>query len=107
MQVVHTIGPWVLDAPEHAQHIIQDYHFIDAGKGYHCERSGNGFGIAGFMSQADAQLIAAAPDLLHAVQRGRQKLATYVSVYPGDKELRFLLATWDAAIAKTTGVATC
>lgn len=45
-------------------------------------------------------------DELQAVARGfRQKLATYVSVYPGDKQLRRLLDECDAAIAKTGGAA--
>ena len=34
-----------------------------------------------------------------ALKGGRQKLATYQSVYPGDKELRKLLALWYAALA--------
>ena len=50
--------------------------------------------------KANARLIAAAPDLLEACRRGRQKLATYTSVYPGDTELVKLLKLWDAAIAK-------
>lgn len=45
----------------------------------------------------------AAPVLFDVVKRGRQKLATYVKVYPGDKELRSLLKAWDAAVAKATG----
>lgn len=54
-------------------------------------------------AQANARLIATAPDLLSVVKRGRQKLATYTSVYPGDKELRELLEAWDAAIARAKG----
>lgn len=41
-------------------------------------------------------------ELLTVTQGFRRKLATYVSVYPGDKELRKLLDDCDAAIAKAT-----
>lgn len=52
---------------------------------------------------ADLLEAGAAPDLL-AVTRGfSTKLTTYVSVYPGDKELRRLLHDCDAAIARATG----
>ena len=55
------------------------------------------------MRDANARLISAAPELLSVAQGFRRKLATYVSVYPGDKELRRLLGYCDAAIAKATG----
>lgn len=42
-------------------------------------------------------------DLLAVVRGFRQKLATYVSVYPGDKQLRRLLDECDAAIIKAGG----
>lgn len=51
----------------------------------------------------DAELIAAAPVLANTVRGFRQKLATYVSVYPGDKELRELLSMCDAALAQVDG----
>ena len=47
----------------------------------------------------DKALIAAAPDMLKALQGGVRKLETYVSVCPGDKELRELLTSWHDAIA--------
>lgn len=53
----------------------------------------------------DLRLIAAAPELLRVVQDFRDKLTTYASVYPGDKQLRRQLADCDAAIAKATGEA--
>lgn len=42
-------------------------------------------------------------DLLAVVRGFRQKLAIYVSVYPGDKQLRRLLDECDAAIIKAGG----
>lgn len=51
----------------------------------------------------DVSLITAAPDLLESVKCGRQKLATYLHVFSGDKELSALLVMWDAAIAKAEG----
>jgi len=53
-----------------------------------------------YEQEANARLIAAAPDLLAACIRGRQKLATYRGVFAGDRELEHLLVAWDAAIAK-------
>ena len=53
--------------------------------------------------EADAHILAAALDLLELARKARQKLATYVSVYPGDKELIGLLTAWDEAIAKADG----
>jgi hypothetical protein len=41
--------------------------------------------------------------LLGVVEDFRQKLATYVSVYPGDKELKRQLHDCDTAIAKVRG----
>ncbi len=37
--------------------------------------------------------------LAEALRSGREKLATYQAVYPGDKELRRLLTEWDAVLA--------
>jgi len=34
------------------------------------------------------------------LMRARQKMRTYVSVYPDDKELRFLLAEWDRILLR-------
>lgn len=53
--------------------------------------------------KANARLIGAAPDLFAVVKDFRRKLATYVGVYPGDKELVRLLADCEAAIEKATG----
>ena len=43
------------------------------------------------------------PDVLPVLNRAHQKMRTYVSVFPGDKELRSLLDEWEALIAKLEG----
>jgi len=63
----HTRGPWRLDDPIHADVLSEDYHCIDAGRGYCTEDDRNGFGISGFMSLADARVMAAAPTMLAAL----------------------------------------
>lgn len=93
----HTPGPWrAVDDGDGEYSIWHDYT-DDQGESY------STWLADGTTSQDDANLIAAAPDLLLVTQGFRRKLATYVSVYPGDKELRRLLDECDAAIAKATG----
>lgn len=120
-EIKHTPGPWILDdAPNHADVIANDYHFIDAGAG--CTgMSKPGFGIAGCMSLADARLIAAAPELLEALQEilldavilSADYLETFRD-WPDDKVIQgWDKARWKralaasqkakAAIAKATG----
>jgi hypothetical protein len=65
----HTPGPWILDDPRRVRPEYVGYHHIDAGKGFHDEHTGTDFGLSGFMSEADARLIAAAPDLLDMLKR--------------------------------------
>lgn len=60
----YTKGPWRLDDPVNSHLTHSGYHCIEAGMGY----SAKGFRIAGFMSDADAYLIAAAPDLYEALR---------------------------------------
>ena len=62
----HTPGPWVLDGPGTA-HITGDedcYHCINGAEGW----IDSNLLLSGFMLDADACLIAAAPDLLAALQ---------------------------------------
>lgn len=83
----HTPGPWTYGHDGHGAYSIES----DV-----C----GGWQICYVRNEANARLIAASPDLLKVAQSFRQKLSTYVSVYPGDKELRRLLEECDAAIAK-------
>lgn len=67
----HTPGPWLLDCKKrHARHLATGgYHTIDAGDLCNKPESGYvGFSLAGYMSDEDARLIAAAPDLLAALK---------------------------------------
>jgi hypothetical protein len=52
---------------------------------------------------ANGLLLAAAPDLLEAIQGFRRQLKTYASVYLWDKDVHRLLDECDAAIAKARG----
>lgn len=62
--VVHTPGPWMQFAPEIDGQVYQDYRTIRGGMGLR----GMGFELTGFVSEADARLIAAAPEMLAAIQ---------------------------------------
>jgi len=99
----HTPGPWVhYHGPKDTMVSINTLDGNEVG-GVWCEAwSTKDRGINETVI-ANARLISAAPDLLAVVKLGRQKLATYTSIYDGDKELRMLLERWDSAIAKATG----
>lgn len=68
MSAAWTKGPWRLDdETAHAGLIEGDYHFVDAGDGFH-GGGDHGFGLCGLMSVGDARLVAAAPDLAEALE---------------------------------------
>lgn len=62
--IVHTPGPWRQFAQNIEDENDPDYRSISAGSGLFLHRTG--FEITGFISEADARLIAAAPELLEA-----------------------------------------
>lgn len=66
--VTHTPGPWELPVIEGLTDLGDNYRHLTAGKGYYESETGRGFTLSGFMSDSDANLIVAAPDLLEAAQ---------------------------------------
>ena len=93
MTAAHTPGPWFARKDPNA--LDDDDWCVGTGP--------ENIDKVAVCSAWDAHLIAAAPELLDVVKGFRRKLETYISVYPGDKELRRLLSNCDAAIAKATG----
>jgi hypothetical protein len=84
MSTHHTPGPWKIGAYESGQVAVD---------------RANGTEVTGFIDPADAQLIAAAPDLLDALRQ-------VVAVYDGNHVGHIVGMSFDkarAAIAKATG----
>lgn len=71
-----TPSPWRLDdaSADLAGLIKEDYHTIDAGKGFYDTSNTSGFGLTGLLSPADARLIAAAPELVELLAGVRDDL---------------------------------
>lgn len=67
-KVEATPGPWKEGIKIVQGHPIDhDYRFIDAGLGFYSKEN-TGFGITGYISEADAKILAAAPELLEACE---------------------------------------
>jgi hypothetical protein len=101
MRTLHTLGPWKCYELPHTQSDDHSYWHIDAGGGYY-SKVGTGFNIAGCISEADARLISAAPDLLEAVSF----FVTLMEMDNVPKELLKANVAYQkakAAIAKATG----
>lgn len=122
----HTPGPWRLDDVSHPfGHSVElrrdTYHFIDAGQGFLPTLGGGlgGFGIAAHMSEADAALITASPELLDlavdALRTFEEIEATRAPIHPACNAaeraaqedamsaLRNLIAAHRHVIAKARG----
>ena len=69
MSTTHTPGPWILTENQKAEDSVftGNYRLIEAGRGYFTD-SVPGFCLSGYISRADALLIAAAPELLAALR---------------------------------------
>lgn len=87
----HTPGPWQEAAPEIDGIVEENYRFIQAGRGI----KGDGFKITGYVSPADALLLAAAPDLLQACESALLGLSN------GKGSIPFMIAMLGGAIART------
>ena len=105
----HTPGPWEVQRAFPRMTEIWQAH---AGRttSYHVARAlaaipgfGNEDSPPVEHAEANARLIAAAPELLEVSKRFRAELADVVGMCAGDAELARLLADVDAAIAKATG----
>lgn len=68
MESKHTPGPWKYFELEHTKSNDKSYWHIEAGNGFYGSMK-NGFEIAGHMSEANARLIAQAPDLRAFAER--------------------------------------
>jgi len=100
-KIRHTPGPWrVSDDDEGNGGIADDwYHFIEAGAGLCSPPKYLGFEISGCMSMQDARLIAAAPELLEALQMITDRAEEWINLNLDDE----VGNKARAAIAKATG----
>ncbi len=94
--VAHTPGPWREHAPRIDDQVDREYRSILGGSGLR----GSGFELTGFISEADAKLIAAAPDMLTALLRIRSHLARVNSPFVVEAECSYLSEAINLAIGK-------
>ena len=81
MEFNGTPGPWRVsdDNITFSQVASDTYHQISAGAGYCLDDENKGFELSGFMSTSDANLIAAAPELLEALQECVYRIDVLIS----------------------------
>lgn len=99
----HTPGPWRLDDLNDCSVVDETYRSIAGGVGFFVTEgpyANQGFGLSGHISDADARLIAAAPEFLEALRE-------LVSLEADGKQAdEGAIEAWErarAVIAKATG----
>ena len=103
----HTPAPWYAseDVGEDGE---RGYWHINSGVGFHVSTQDyqKGFHLAGWIGEANARLIAAAPELLEALKNFLNGIDTHMVDIssPADELLADALRKMRAAIAKATGV---
>lgn len=73
MSAMHTPGPWRLEGAWDKRQV--EYEYLDAGENRHAGNICVVDGKRGELNDANARLIAAAPDLLEALETCREVLA--------------------------------
>ena len=98
--IKHTPRPWQLTSDPYEDGT--PYFKIRGGEGHYQDEDGNavGFQIDAIMSEADARLIAAAPDLLAVAVEARK--ITLETAEATGMHRPALICQLDAAIAKTS-----
>lgn len=96
----HTKGPWRTNTAPVIWADGTGFHCIEAGA---CGAGCGGFSFGSYMSPADARLIAAAPDMLEALQEARLQITYLHEKFAATGSGNAVLARIDAAIAKATG----
>ena len=94
----HTPGPWRY-APTNTETVS---HLVRCSEGYAVADVTHWFDLP---VDANARLIAAAPDMLEALQSAQESIATFIGVhgYPFESGAGDVLREVNAAIAKATG----
>jgi hypothetical protein len=87
--IKHTPGPWTAIADPYEDG--KPYYHIRAGHGSH----GDGFSFSGIIPDADARLIAAAPELLAALESTTKMLSFF---------LRYTTPDWDGSATPTSTI---
>ena len=99
----HTPGPWILTEGNRfdKEMVITTQYRLDASIGCICEMDVYFTGLIGIEQEANARLIAAAPELLEALQNmlGLTEASDYMGAREIEQQAR-------AAIAKATGGST-
>jgi hypothetical protein len=107
MKAEATPGPWTYelkllsDGMYNGKHVnprtIEDYYSVEAGERYwNPKDNSKGFALTGYMSEVNARLIAAAPDLLEALEE------SFAQMLP--EENPDLYAKMKSAINKARGL---